>query len=107
MIRADFLTDPGGSLQGFHIQGHAGCGEAGFDIVCAAVSSAAYLTANTITDVLFITPLSLRVEDGDMMFRLEARDGGKAQVPLLGLKLHLIGLEEQYPDAIRVSYIEV
>lgn len=107
MIRADFLTDPGGTLHGFHLVGHAGYGESGFDIVCAAVSSAAYLTVNTVTDVLSVTPLSLRVDEGDMLFRLEGRDAAACQVPLLGLKLHLIQLEEQYPQAVRVSYIEV
>lgn len=44
MIQAEFLMAEGGAAAGFHITGHAG-GEAGTDIVCAAVSSAAYLVA--------------------------------------------------------------
>ena len=46
MIRIQFLAPPEGGLQGFFLEGHAGYGEAGTDIVCAAVSSAVYLTVN-------------------------------------------------------------
>ena len=35
-----------GLLSGFSVTGHAGAGEYGQDIVCAAVSSATYMTAN-------------------------------------------------------------
>lgn len=107
MITARFLTPPGGELLGFHLLGHAACGEAGQDIVCAAVSSAAYLVANTITDILSVTPSSLEVEEGEMHFEIHPRDARLCGALLSGLKLHLLGLEEQYPQAIRVSYIEV
>ena len=66
MIRIQFLTQPEGALQGFFMEGHAECGEAGQDIVCAAVSSAAYLVANTLTEICRVTPLSLRVGEGEM-----------------------------------------
>ena len=46
------MTTASGEIVGFSIDGHAGFGEAGTDIVCAAVSSAAYMTVNTITEVL-------------------------------------------------------
>ena len=76
MVCVRFLTPPEGTVLGFSLQGHAGCGEAGQDIVCAAVSSAAYLTVNTLTDVCRVTPLSLRVGEGEMFFRIEVRDEG-------------------------------
>lgn len=107
MIRIDFLTPPDGRLVGFRIEGHSGYGEEGEDIVCAAVSSAAYLTVNTVTDVLFITPLSLRAEDGDMFFRIEPKDEPACRDLLAGLKLHLTGLEEQYPAHLKVGYLEL
>lgn len=106
MIEAGFLILPDGHVQGFRITGHAG-GEAGTDIVCAAVSSAAYLTANTITEVLAVTPLSLRADGDGMFLRLEPRDEPVCRALLEGLRLHLQGLEEQYPENIRVSYIEI
>ena len=107
MIRADFLSLPDGRLLGFRLCGHAGWGEEGTDIVCAAVSSAAYLVANTATDVLGVTPLSLRVAEDSMLLRLEERDEPACRNLLRGLRLHLCGLEEQYPAHIQVSYLEI
>ena len=52
MIEAEFLSY-GGGLVGFSVSGHADSGLFGRDIVCAAVSSATMLTANTITDYLY------------------------------------------------------
>ncbi|MCI8385482.1 MAG: ribosomal-processing cysteine protease Prp [Acutalibacter sp.] len=107
MIRADFLILPDGRLLGFRLAGHAGWGEEGTDIVCAAVSSAAYLVANTVTDVLGVAPLSLRAGEGEMLLRLEERDEPACRDFLRGLKLHLCGLEEQYPAHMKVSYLEI
>ena len=39
-------------LTGFDISGHAMFAESGSDIVCASVSSAAYMAANTVTAVI-------------------------------------------------------
>ena len=50
MTKYKFLTDEKG-IYGFIIKGHSGYGEQGGDIVCAAVSSAAYMVINTITDI--------------------------------------------------------
>ena len=107
MIRIDFLTPPDGKLVGFRIEGHSGYAEEGEDIVCAAVSSAAYLTVNTVTDVLSVAPLSLRAEDGDMFFRIEPKDEPACRDLLAGLKLHFTGLEEQYPEYLKVGYLEL
>ena len=89
MIRADFFANADGALLGFSVLGHSGLAQEGEDILCAAVSSAAYMTANTVLEILHITPISLRAEDGE------------------GFKLHLLGLEEQYPENLQVRYAEV
>ncbi len=107
MITAGFLTKNDGQLTGFTVQGHSEHGELGADIVCAAVSSAAYLIVNTVTDVLRITPLALRAEEGDLFFRVEDRDAGCCQTAFQGLKLHLCNLEEQYPEDLCVSCVNV
>lgn len=106
MIIACFLTPPDGHALGFRITGHAR-GTAGTDIVCAAVSSAAYLTANTITGVLGIEPMELRAAGGDMSLRLRPGDEPACRALLLGLRLHLKGLEEQYPEDIRVGHMRI
>ena len=97
----------GSRLVSFEVKGHSGYAEAGSDIVCAAVSSAAYLTVNTLTDVCRVTPLSLRVGEGEMFFRIEPKDEPRCRDLLQGFKLHLQSLEEQYPSALRVAYMEI
>ncbi len=107
MITVGFLTPSDGRTLGFTVQGHSGHGEEGADIVCAAVSSAVLLTVNTVTDVLHITPLSLRGRDGDVFFRVEEKDEPACRDLFSGLKLHLVNLEEQYPGDVKVCYIEI
>ncbi len=107
MITVGFLVSRIGGVVGFTIQGHADLDERGSDILCAAVSSAAFLTVNTVTDVLHVTPLALRVEEGDMYLRIEQKDESVCRDILRGLKLHLGNLEEQYPENLRVSYVEI
>lgn len=107
MIYVDFLTLRDGRMIGFIMNGHAEAGEAGEDIVCAAVSSAAYLTANTITDILH-APAEIDVGDGEMRLRIrEEKDLSWCRDCLAGFRLHMTGLEEQYPDCISVNYLEV
>lgn len=107
MITASFLCEDDGWLAGFELTGHADYSEAGSDIVCAAVSSAAYLVVNTVTDALHVAPMSLRAEEGDLFFRVRQKDEETCQPIFVGLKLHLQQLEEQYPDHLRVGYIEI
>lgn len=107
MIDCRFLLDQEGtSIEGFRISGHAACGQNGDDVVCAAVSSAAYLTANTITDVLH-AQTSAAVDEGYLRIQIARRDVHLCRATLEGFKLHMLGLEEQYPQAIHVSYEEV
>ena len=107
MIQVNFFVQPDGGMNGFQIEGHADYAEAGMDIICSAVSSAAFMALNTVTDVLRVTPLTLRAEEGSMLLRVEDRDTGTCKDILEGLKIHLMNLEEQYPDYICVSYMEV
>lgn len=107
MIQVRFLQQPNGVLLGFEILGHSGYGESGTDILCAAVSSAAYLTANTITEVLRAEVADVSVSDARMTLRVSEKSASSCGILLNGLKLHLLGLEEQYPDNMKVSYTEV
>ncbi len=106
MIRAEFLIDRDGRIHGFHIRGHAGLAESGEDVLCAFVSSAAYMTANTITEVLGV-PAQATAEDGDMKVTVAEKDLETCRTVLAGLKLHLLATEEQYPDNIKVMITEV
>ena len=104
MIRVDFLTDKD-LLCGFRISGHAG-GVEGTDIVCAAVSSAAYLVANTVTEILNIDA-QINCEDGFMSCLVSNEEAKQCKVLFEGLRLHLSALAEEYPRKIDVRNTEV
>lgn len=98
MIRASFRICS--DAASFTVKGHAGFAEAGNDIVCAAVSSAAYMAANTITEILCVAA-EAQVKDGYLRFSFS---GSKAASDVVrGLKLHLEELASQYPDRIKVT----
>ncbi len=97
MISAVFFEK--GLKRGFEISGHAG-GSYGKDIVCASVSSAAIMAANTVTEILHI-PAQTQQEDGLLKFAVVS-DNEAAKAVLDGLKLHLTELSKQYPKKIKV-----
>ena len=102
MIRAKFSYSPEGLADGFEISGHSGYAEVGNDIVCAAVSSAAYMCANTLTEILGLKP-ELSETDGTMKLKLNREESQKADAVLRGLILHLEQLSLQYPDFIKIE----
>ena len=91
---------------GFKITGHSGFSDSGRDIVCAAVSSAAYMAANTITEILHINA-EVTENDGFMQLSLSKHEAEKSAVVLNGLRLHLTALSEQYTKYITVKNSEV
>ena len=99
MIRAKFRFPQEGGAS-FHIKGHAGFADEGEDIVCAAVSSAAYMAANTVTEILGVNA-GAAAKDGDMEFSVT---GSKEAANIVkGLRLHLTELAAQYPDFIQIT----
>lgn len=100
MIKVRFRMRQG-QLTGFSLTGHAEAGPAGEDIVCAAVSSAAYMTANTVTDVLHI-PAEVAVDEGYMELTVPG-DPAACQALLSGFRLHILALQDQYPAHIRAT----
>ena len=101
MTSVKFLADEKG-LYGFTISGHSSvnCDDEIGKIVCSAVSSAAYLTANTVTDVIGDNA-QIDVRDGFMSFRVDSPTEGTYQL-MDGLKLHLTQLSEEYSNNIRI-----
>ena len=84
---------------GFELSGHSGYAEEGSDIVCAAVSSCAYMTANTLTEILGLNP-EIEVSDGYMKLILSDSDALKAQNIMNGFRLHINALADEYPGYI-------
>ena len=104
MVRAVFWYR-GGQPVGFDLEGHAG-GQAGRDIVCAAVSSAAYLAANTLTDVCGCAA-DVTEADGHLRVSLSDEDAKRGEIMLRGFALHMKALRDQYPNQIEVNETEV
>lgn len=98
MIKAVFRIH--GDSASFSISGHSGSDESGKDIVCAAVSSAAYMTANTITEILKVNAC-VSVDDGYMQLSFEKSEAAADIVK--GLELHLRELSGQYPQFVKVT----
>ncbi len=94
------------ALSGYRIEGHALGKNGKNDIICAAVSSAAYMAANTLTEINKIKP-KVKIEEGFMELIIPNRDINKANPILEGLKLHLTQLSKQYPKNIKISHTEV
>lgn len=102
MTSVKFLADKSG-LYGFEISGHSSinCEDEVGKIVCSAVSSAAYMAANTITEI--IGDKAQIVVDEAKMF-LSVKSPSKATVTVLkGLKLHLLELSDQYSNNIKIN----
>ena len=85
---------------GFLISGHSGFAENGEDIVCASISSVSFMVANTITEILKVNA-KIDVNDGRMKLIVNKEQRHITKDILLGLKLHLEGLAEQYPEFLK------
>ena len=95
MTKATFYFD-GNVPYGFLISGHSGFASEGEDIVCASVSSASYMVANTITEILNVNA-EIEVSDAKMKLTVNKEQRHITKDILLGLKLHLDSLAEDYP----------
>ena len=102
MTKVTFFKD-GEDFRGFELSGHSGYAGSGEDIVCAAVSSAAYLTANDCE--LFGIKADVTVSDGYM--KLYAAKSDDLNRLADGFYRHMLQLEEQYKKHIRVFVSEV
>ncbi len=104
MTRCEFTTD-GDRITGFTVSGHSGYGEAGTDIVCAAVSAAVTMAEATINDVCG-AKAKVRVRDADARVSLtlpaSCDEEETVQAVLAGLLLTLCGLRDDYPEYIEV-----
>ncbi len=92
-----------GKISGFCLDGHSNYAQSGNDIVCAALSSAAYLVINTITDVMNI-PATANAEDGHIRITIEKGYEDQCGDILKGFEIHINALKKQYPNNIKVIY---
>ena len=103
----------GGVFYGFEEQGHTGYGEAGDDILCAALSSMTMFLINTI-EVAYASSVDYDIEDNDTRIRVRA----KAALPeyesddykryavsgiMMGYYCQLSDMLEEYGDYLDVQ----
>ena len=100
MIKAVFFIS-GKNISGFSITGHADYRESN-DIVCASVSSAALMAANTITEIIK-AKAEASATDGSIKLTVKD-DSDTVQTVLRGFKLHIKELAKEYPENIKVIY---
>lgn len=92
-------------IVGFEIKGHTNFANFGEDIVCAAVSSVALMTCNTITDI-FKAKAKIIQDDGFLKLEIDDENLEDLQKLLLGLKLHLDELSKLYPQHISKKEVQ-
>ncbi len=102
MITARFYVKDN-LVTGFSVSGHAGFAPKGGDIVCASVSSAAYMAVNTITEVVGVKSKP-EESDGFLELLLNEDEANQSQTLLKGFEIHMSGLQAQYPQRIRIIY---
>lgn len=91
-----------GNLSGYEVSGHSSVSASDNEgkIVCAAVSSAAIMAANTITEIIGAKIVE-DVKDGYMCIKLCSKQD-ECQNVLKGLRLHMNELAMQYPNQLKV-----
>lgn len=103
----------GGVFYGFEEQGHTGYGEAGDDVLCAAISSMTMFLINTV-EVAYDSPVDYEISEDDTRIRVRA----KASLPefeaddcrryavsgiMMGYYLQLGDMLEEYGDFLDVA----
>ncbi len=104
MTRCEFFRE-GERITGFSVSGHSGYGEAGQDILCAAISAVVSMAECTINDVCG-GKAKVRVKEADARITLTlpatCEEEDTIQSVLDGLLLYLVDLRDQYPDNLEV-----
>ena len=96
------LCSDGPQMRGFMVSGHAGAGEHGNDLVCAAISFLATTCANALESVAGAGP---EVEQADGYLKVwlpAARMNAEASVILRTFRQGAMDLRQTYPQNIRL-----
>lgn len=106
MTRVTIWRDAGGRITGMRAKGHTGAGEAGFDLVCSAVSALTQTAVNALEEIAGI-PTAPRVSDGYLSFRLPGEpigDSAAAQIILRTVLRGLLDIESSYPAYVQIQF---
>lgn len=107
MTRITFY-EQGGSLQGFLSQGHAGAGDAGYDLVCAAISAEVTCCINSLESIAGIVPI-VKLDEKRAIIEAKLPKGltdaqmHDCQIIIKVLQQGMKDLYEQYPQYINLG----
>ncbi len=101
MTKVKFLFN-GESIIGYEITGHSSenCDDIEGKVVCSAVSSAAYMAANTVIEIIG-DKCEVDVKDAKMFFKVNCPSPETVAV-LKGFRFHITELSKQYGNRIRI-----
>ena len=104
MTKIAFLSDAAG-ICGFEVAGHSteNCYDLEGKLVCSAVSSAAYMAANTVTEIIG-DKCDAVVDDGMMKILVE-NPSEKSRAVLEGFRLHISELSKQYSKRLKITEV--
>jgi len=109
MIRVSIYADAKGVYRGIAIKGHAGYGEYGQDILCAAVSALSTNTVNSI-EKFSADHITVRTDEslGELYMRLDTRRDSTSQLLMKSLELGLESIAEEYgSNYVKILHKEV
>ena len=93
-------------ISGFKLSGHAGSGEYGHDIVCAAVSALAINTVNSLEKLADSNPV-IESDEGsgflNIKLPIDQIQHPKVQLLLESFKLGLLDIENSYDKYIEIK----
>ncbi len=101
MISIEFFRTKG-ALSGFRLSGHGTADEDDFEgrLICSAVSSAVYMAANTLLEIM---GADATVNDDGDVFSLQLSSKIPESQPVLeGFRLHLTELGREYSQNIEI-----
>ena len=108
MIKAIFYMDSDNHYIGFSVSGHAGFAKSGKDIVCAAVSTLAINTVNSIENLTEAKIETQYDDSGTIKLKFKSKSDDKSQLLVSALFLGLTELYKEYGSKyLRVYFKEV
>jgi uncharacterized protein YsxB (DUF464 family) len=104
MIRVDMVLDEAGQLRSCRVQGHAGAGKKGNDIVCAAVSVLTRTIVRVLSGRKDVTIRGSIPEKGDFYMEADYALEGREFMAGAGAFLieGLLSVSEEFPDYCKV-----
>lgn len=108
MIQVKVSRDQKGRIDAFTIKGHAESGPAGYDLVCAGVSSVSFGAVNAVEALCGFQLIVNQAENGGYLHcqfpdGIEDKNREKAELLLEGMIIALKTIETSYSKYIKIK----